>query len=268
LRSSGFELRSAHGGASEGFGDQRLVFSDGQTTVEVMRDRSQWSLTLHPRGWNEGHHLGALLAASRGQPQADSFPRPLPEQIPESVSWIDVLPGVLDWSVGFPHREVFVEAESRRWAAAAFGGRPPDLSRLEGWVRRLGEAIDAPERLLPTFGRSADLGRPHIESGRDALHYVVVERGEELTRQNTTDPNTLLEWVFEHVSFSMASTWELAHRNPEEDFRRLLFAKQLVLLDILHPRWAIALADHKRQRFAEVGLNPNDAAELVAAEGD
>ncbi len=265
LNASGFELESTQGGESESFGNQHLQFSDGRTTVEVTRDRGQWMLTLRPLGWTESHGLGAILAAFSGQLQPRDRPELLPEQLPEIVSWVEVLPGVLEWSVGHPHREVYVQAEERRWSAEAFGGRPPDLARLRVWVRRLAETIDAPKHLLPTFGRSEDLARPHIESGRDELHYVVVERGEELDRQSTTDPNTLLEWVFGDVTFSMASTWEAAHRSPDEDFRRRLFAKQLVLLDVLHPRWAISLADRHRRRLVEVGLDARDAGDVVAA---
>jgi hypothetical protein len=242
LEASGFALESRRG-PSESFGDQVLVFSDGATTVEVIRDRGQWALELRAPGWAQPRHLGAILAAANGKPQPHDGPRELLDQLPAAVSWREVVPGVLAWSDAFPHREVFVEAEQHRWAAAAFGTRPPALDRLSAWVGRLADAIAAPRSLLPTFGRSEDLARPHVESGRDELHYVVVERGEEPSRRSTTDPNILLEWIFRDVTFAMASDRELAHGDPDEDSRRRVRAKQLVLLGTLHPRWAAVFAE-------------------------
>lgn len=117
------------------------------------------------------------------------------------------------------------------------GSSLPDLARIQTEVERLAPIIDAPARELPTYGYSQDFAYPHLEVWNGALWWVVVERGKELERRSTTDLNELLYWVFEGVTFSMASDWELRNRVEDQDFRILLFTKQFELLAMLDPRW-------------------------------
>ncbi len=101
-----------------------------------------------------------------------------------------------------------------------------------------GGEIRAPDALLPTYGFSEDSARPHIEVSADgAMHWVVCERGVEQDRRRTHDPDELLYWIFESVTFSMACDFEVSHRIANEDFRRQLFAHQLGLLGTLHAGW-------------------------------
>jgi hypothetical protein len=122
----------------------------------------------------------------------------------------------------------------------------PDLAEIEHCVRRLAARIGAPDRELPTFGHSEDGARPHVEVTARGLHYVVVERGEELQRLTTRDVDELLWHVFKDVTFSLAGRFELAHRVPGQDTRRARFAKQVELLETLSPVWAKRLsAEHR-----------------------
>jgi hypothetical protein len=59
---------------------------------------------------------------------------------------------------------------------------------------------------------------------------VVVERGQELERRQTTDEKELLFWVFDSVTFEMATRLELENRNENEDFRIQLFKIQEELI--------------------------------------
>ena len=112
------------------------------------------------------------------------------------------------------------------------------LAEIEVDIHRLAGRIGAPEQALPTYGHTADGARPHIESNAHGYHYVVVERGQELRRDTTNDLDELLYHVFASVSFGLACDYELAHRVAGQDFRRLLFARQLGLLASLSPAWA------------------------------
>ncbi|CAN5158567.1 hypothetical protein BH09BAC4_BH09BAC4_05070 [soil metagenome] len=112
------------------------------------------------------------------------------------------------------------------------------LLDIKEQVEALGKRINTPHNLYPTYGRSADGDRPHIEidsSGK--LHFVVVERGQELERQTTTVPNDLLFWIFDVITFSMACAFELENRKPNQDFRHILFSKQEDLLGCLSANW-------------------------------
>jgi len=79
-------------------------------------------------------------------------------------------------------------------------------------------------------------GSPYIEIS-DAYHFVVEERGLELERRKTSDLDELLYWVFDGVTFTVASSFELRNRRPNEDSRRQLFAKQEELLNLASEAW-------------------------------
>jgi hypothetical protein len=114
----------------------------------------------------------------------------------------------------------------------------PSLVEIEARVRELAARIGATGDKLPTFGRSEDGARPHVEVNTSGLHFVVVERGEELERFTTNDLDELLWRVFESITFSLASDYEGRHRVRGQDFRRVMFAKQVELLATLSPAWA------------------------------
>lgn len=114
----------------------------------------------------------------------------------------------------------------------------PILNNIKAEVDRLAGIVNAPQNLLPTYERSLDGARPHIETdGRQRLCYVVVERGEELERYCTNNTGDLLYKIFAGVTFSMASAFAATHRKKSEDFRRQLFAKQEELLGRLNEAW-------------------------------
>ena len=89
---------------------------------------------------------------------------------------------------------------------------------------------------------------PHLkELDERGYHYVIVERGEELSRITTGDIDKLLYHVFEGVTFNLACEYELKHRVWKRDVRRLLFRHQIELLSVLSPHWAeIESQDHAR----------------------
>jgi hypothetical protein len=89
-----------------------------------------------------------------------------------------------------------------------------------------------------------------------------MERGEETLREPFLDLDGLLCRIFESVTFSMASQFELTHRRSNEDFRRQLFAKQLEYLAALSPNWVLHLrsdinATLSRHPFSDA-LEPSD----------
>ena len=112
------------------------------------------------------------------------------------------------------------------------------LADVKEQVDTLGERINAPQTLLPTYGYSADGALPHIEiDGSGNFHFVVVERGRELERRTTAVLDELLFWIFDTITFSMACAFELKNRNKSQDFRRILFSKQEELLGGINIDW-------------------------------
>jgi hypothetical protein len=111
------------------------------------------------------------------------------------------------------------------------------IDGLRKSVQRVAAIISAPSDLLPTYGASRDFGHPHIEVDQNGYHYIVVERGQEIERWSTQNPNELLFWVFDSATFSMAVAYELIHRMEGQDCRRIIFEKKLELLGALDSDW-------------------------------
>ena len=110
---------------------------------------------------------------------------------------------------------------------------------LQREINRLAALIGAHGYDVIGFDPHIDAGYPFIEVAPDRLlHWVVKERGQVLEHRTTTDPDELLYWSFEATTFHLASNWELRHRDPTQDSRVRLWAKQAELLHTLNPAWA------------------------------
>lgn len=125
------------------------------------------------------------------------------------------------------------------------------LPKIKAEIDRLAAKIVAPESLLPSYGHSEDGAHPHIEVDTAGYHYVAVERGRELQRMTTSDLDELLYNVFHDVTHALAGSFELAHRNESEDFRRILFRCQVELLTMLFPHWGEREREHHEEVLRE-----------------
>lgn len=112
------------------------------------------------------------------------------------------------------------------------------LAALEAVVKALGQQLQAPPDLLPTFGYNRDFAYPEVRVSKAGYHWVIVERGREEENRVFAQLDELLCQVFGSVTFSMASNYEVQHRIKGQDSRILLFAKQVELLAQLDASWA------------------------------
>ncbi len=112
------------------------------------------------------------------------------------------------------------------------------LSTIRKKVSCMSKAISAPKGSGPVFGQSSDFGYPRIAVYDNGYHFIIEERGQELERRTTRDIDELLYWIFNSITFNMACSYELSHRVPGEDSRRLLFRRQVELLDSLSPAFS------------------------------
>ena len=117
-----------------------------------------------------------------------------------------------------------------------------ELEQFQEEVNRCAAIIDAPPSLLPTYGRTEDGARPHIEFAGGQWHFVVVERGNELDRRSSPETDAIFYEVFQSVTFSMASAQAGRQRRPGLDWRRQLFAIQLDLMGRLSLKWQARLS--------------------------
>lgn len=121
------------------------------------------------------------------------------------------------------------------------------LNEIKSEVNRLAAQIGVPPAVLPTYRYSIDGAHPHIEVDARGYHYVIMERGEELSRVTTVELDELLYCIFKDVTFDLAGKYELKHRVENQDSRRLIFKHQIELLSRLSPRWGEMNAqEHER----------------------
>ena len=111
------------------------------------------------------------------------------------------------------------------------------LREIKTKVDNLADIINAENMDLPAYGKTRDVG-PHIEVDSLGYHYVLAEKGDELSRETTTEIQELLFLVFDSITSGMSFSYELKNRIQTQDSRRIAFHKKIELLDKLNPEWA------------------------------
>ncbi len=118
-------------------------------------------------------------------------------------------------------------------------------SRYLEIAKRLG--VREPHRF---FTEPQHDGSAHIEFAGTELRYIVTERGQVLESRSTYDPDELLFWLVEDLTWSSAASYEVSHRIPDEDSRRQLFSKHVELLKSVNREWA-ALVKARYDKLVE-----------------
>lgn len=116
------------------------------------------------------------------------------------------------------------------------------FKEIESHVFELAEKLNFKKLdLLPTYGTNRNDARPHIEIDFIFYDFVVLERGKEVLRKSTTEADELFYWISKLMITELAIEYSTNNRNEEEDFRKLLFDKEVQLMELLNEEWAIRL---------------------------
>ena len=124
----------------------------------------------------------------------------------------------------------------------------PSLDTIRDDFVRLTAALDAHASCKVFDDSPTDNGKAHAEQRGGTFAYVVTERGQELERRETRDPDELLYWLVSDVARDAAQRYEGNHRQPGADFRRLYFQQHVELLSQLRPEWG----ERTRQEYERV----------------
>ena len=122
------------------------------------------------------------------------------------------------------------------------------ISAIKSRYYAIARLLGAPAKHITFATQPRHDGGPHVERDGDAYYYVVSERGHELERRVTGDPEELLYWLVSDLASAMASEYELAHRRVGEDSRRQLFDKHVELLALANGSWS----QRKRAEYDEL----------------
>jgi hypothetical protein len=128
-----------------------------------------------------------------------------------------------------------------------------ELKHLQSKYDRLAQRIKPCIAEYSFLTERRDDGSPHVEYANDEYHYLVTERGLELERRCTPDINEILYWMIYDLTFWMGVAFELKNRIEGPDVRRVIFARQLELIE----RADHAMADRLERQIAEtLSKNP------------
>lgn len=99
-----------------------------------------------------------------------------------------------------------------------------------------------------TFDSPKEDGTPFVCIENDKYCYIISERGNEIDKRKTDNYQLLLYWIACDISFSIASDYELKHREKNIDSRRLLFRTKLRLLKKIDP----AFEERQRREILKI----------------
>ncbi len=122
------------------------------------------------------------------------------------------------------------------------------IQELYTQVREMAGKIAATPQLFPTFGTSDLSGRPYIVIQEDMYYFLVNDRDTVSINRQTNSLPELLYWIFDDITFHMGVDHAINHRVTDVDPRRMIFKKQLELLQILRPEWR----EQKQQELQEL----------------
>lgn len=92
--------------------------------------------------------------------------------------------------------------------------------------------LDKNSYLLPLFSDNdnvfSDGASIYVDNSK--CYYIIMERGKINKQYESENLDDILYILFESITFSLASDYELEHRNEHEDSRKQLWQKQLELL--------------------------------------
>lgn len=115
------------------------------------------------------------------------------------------------------------------------------VEEIKKYIFELGESIglDTESKLYPRFSKDSNVFNEgasiYVENSK--YYYVIMERGHVNKCYESEDIEEILYPLFESITFSMASDYELNHRIKNEDSRKLIWKKQLELLEKVNKKF-------------------------------
>ena len=112
-----------------------------------------------------------------------------------------------------------------------------NIDQIRQQIRAYGAMIDAPPQMLTVFTQPQGDGTPFAVDAVDGYRYIIEERGMIFEERKTKDVNLLMYWLMRSIIFNMACCHELGNRESQRDPRRIIFAKELELFEIINKSW-------------------------------
>jgi len=114
----------------------------------------------------------------------------------------------------------------------------PQLKAIRSSYIQIAQQLGASDIYIHFYTKPQHSGTPHIEYDGANFQYIVTERGLTLETRQTQDPEEILFWLVQGLTHTLAIHYEYENRIPDQDFRRVMFAKHIELLAQVNPKWA------------------------------
>ena len=126
-----------------------------------------------------------------------------------------------------------------------------ELQQLQDEYNALCQRIKPIDGQYTLLTEREDVGVPHVEFTNGEYHYIVTERGLDLSRRSTDDANEILYWMLYDLTFWMGVDHEFKNRVEGPDGRRMMFAYWLEQMKKADQRMADRLEDDIASILAE-----------------
>lgn len=114
-----------------------------------------------------------------------------------------------------------------------------NFNDIQTQIYQLGNILNIPKENLKIFNAQQTDGTPFIWIIEERYYYTSMERGQVISDRRTKDIDELLYWIMKDIIWQEASYFEIKNRKPNQDFRRLFFAKQLELMGKIKSSWKL-----------------------------
>jgi len=125
------------------------------------------------------------------------------------------------------------------------------LALLASEYDRLCQRISPLEHRYIVVTERQDDGCAHVEYSDGEYHYIVTERGVDFEHRSTPDIKDILYWLIYDLTFWMGVAYEFKNRIEGPDFRRVLFAHQLEMMNRADHAMAERLEKHIAKTLSE-----------------
>ena len=125
---------------------------------------------------------------------------------------------------------------------------PDELEQLQIDYDALCQRIEPHDGKYTFLTEREDVGAPHVEFETGRYHYVVTERGLDLSRRSTAEASEILYWMIKDLTFWMGVAYEFKNRVEGPDVRRMMFAHWVELIEKADQ----AMADRLRLDIAQI----------------
>lgn len=109
-----------------------------------------------------------------------------------------------------------------------------------------GDILDFKSSKPVIFSGPSYDGTPFVEFQDGSFFFIVSERGQEFERV-VGNAEQILFRVFKSLTSELAGNFELRNRVEGKDARRLRFSKQIELLGLLNPAWALSASKEHQE---------------------